>query len=59
MSITGIKNKYLRRITLVVAIPFLYTFGVVGVGIYNFWATILEIFQELPSTIADAWHGRY
>lgn len=58
MTISVIKNKYLRRTTLIVAIPFLYTFGMVGVGLYNLVASIAEILQEMPSAIAAAWHGR-
>ncbi len=33
MSITGIKNKYIRRTILVATVPFLFTFGAGSGGI--------------------------
>ncbi len=58
MSITGIENKYIRRVTLVVMIPILATVGVLAYGLYKFGETVIETWLELPSAFGNAWHGR-
>ncbi len=66
MSVTGIKNKYLRRLAMVGVAPFLLIFGVVAVAII---AAICAAMSAVVDTIElvrklhvaswlRAWRGR-
>ncbi len=53
MSVGSIKNAYLRRLTIILAIPLVILIGLPIAGFLGAW----EALQEMPGAIRNAWEG--
>lgn len=59
MSIIRIKNKYLRRIILILAVPLAFVIGVPLAVFYDAVIKAWETWVQLLSAIGDCWRGSY
>ncbi len=53
MSISRIKNKYLRRFVIIIAILPVFSIGIPLAGVLAAW----EALKETPEAVCNAWIG--